>query len=59
MAEVYRAQDTRLHRDVAVKVLPQSFATLPLLFANRPRQIAFGYAVIQATKDRSTPRDHS
>ena len=29
MGEVYRAKDTRLARDVAVKVLPRSFATDP------------------------------
>jgi serine/threonine protein kinase len=29
MGEVYRARDTKLHRDVAVKILPSTFAADP------------------------------
>jgi serine/threonine protein kinase len=42
MGEVYRARDTRLHRDVAIKVLPELLATDP---AARARFVREGQAL--------------
>ena len=38
MGEVYRARDTKLNRDVAIKVLPESFATDPDRLARFQRE---------------------
>src|SRR5262245_7436248 len=38
MGEVYRAKDTRLNRDVAIKVLPVAFATDPERLARFKRE---------------------
>jgi Tol biopolymer transport system component len=38
MGEVYRARDSRLNRDVAIKVLPPAFATDPLRMARFARE---------------------
>ncbi len=38
MGEVYRARDTKLNRDVAIKVLPQDFATDPERLARLQRE---------------------
>jgi serine/threonine protein kinase len=38
MGEVYRARDTRLKRDVAIKVLPDTFATDPDRLARFQRE---------------------
>src|SRR6202158_1731157 len=38
MGEVYRARDTRLDRDVAIKILPEAFATDPERLARFERE---------------------
>jgi serine/threonine-protein kinase len=38
MGEVYRAEDTRLGREVAIKVLPTSFTANPVRFARFERE---------------------
>lgn len=46
MGEVYRARDTRLNRDVAIKVLPD-------LFAQDPERLARGSSVKHRSSRRS------
>jgi eukaryotic-like serine/threonine-protein kinase len=38
MGEVYRARDTRFKRDVALKILPASFASAPVRLARLRRE---------------------
>jgi serine/threonine protein kinase len=38
MGEVYRARDTRLHRDIAIKILPEAYAADPASLARFTRE---------------------
>ena len=42
MVEVYRARDTKLDRDVAIKVLPESLAADPDRIARFQREVRAG-----------------
>ena len=53
MGEVYLAEDTRLHRSVAIKILPANLAN------NRDRMRRFGIAQIAPEPDQLSPRFYS
>jgi serine/threonine protein kinase len=55
MGEVYRARDQRLHRDVAIKVLPDLFADDPERLARLTREAQTLAALSHPTSPRSTP----
>src|SRR5215475_179554 len=50
MGEVYRARDTKLNREVAIKVLPEAFANDPDRLARFERE-----AQVLATRDLESP----
>ena len=52
MGEVYRARDTRLQRDVALKILPEAFASDPERLARFEREAQ----MLAALNHRTSPR---
>jgi eukaryotic-like serine/threonine-protein kinase len=61
MGEVYKARDTRLNRDVAIKVLPEQLALDPDRVARlkRARAVNFGAAVVIAAVPQGGHRRRS
>jgi serine/threonine protein kinase len=53
MGEVYRARDTRLHREVAIKVLPDLFAADPERLGRFEREAKTLAALNHSTSRRS------
>ena len=54
MGEVYRARDTRLQRDVALKILPEVFAADPERLARLEREAQMLASLNILTSRRST-----
>jgi len=54
MGEVYRAQDTRLARHVAIKILPESVAQDPERLTRFAREAKVPAALNHSTSRRST-----
>jgi len=53
MGEVYRARDSRLDRDVAIKILPELFAGDPERVARFEREARVLASVPESPEDRS------